>query len=146
VPSKTSTSTTEIDVEDIEYIEKEEKIEEVSLEAVEFVPIYPGCENLETNLARKNCFQENLKELITRNFDSQRMQPYAVSGINRISVQFTVDETGHITNIKTRAANPQLEKEAQRVINKIPTMQPGVKNGKKVKVFYGQPILFKLDN
>ena len=123
-----------------------EEIEEYNLETVERVPIYPGCEGLSTNAERKACLQEHLKTLITRNFDTDAVQSYAKNGLNRISVQFTVDQNGKVTDIKTRAANSQLEREAQRVLSKVPQMQAGSKAGKKVKVIYAQPILFKVEN
>ncbi len=84
--------------------------------------------------------------MIIKNFDTGRVQDFAASGINRINVQFTVDDKGFITDVKARAANAQLENEAKRVINTIPQMQPGIKQGKKVRVIYAQPILFKIDN
>lgn len=132
--------------DDISYVGKEETIEEIPMDAVEFVSIYPGCEILNSNAERKSCFQENLKKLITKNFDADRVQDFATSGINRISVQFTVDDKGFITDVKARAANEQLENEAKRIIHTIPQMQPGIKQGKKVRVIYAQLILFRLDN
>ncbi|HEA29865.1 MAG TPA: hypothetical protein ENH91_07715 [Leeuwenhoekiella sp.] len=146
IPIDQDSTSNELSPEDIVDVEKEEPIEEVPLDAVEFVPIYPGCENLESNAERKSCLQENLKKLITKNFDTDRVQDFASRGLNRINVQFTVDNNGFVTDVKARAANEQLENEARRVINKIPHMQPGMKQGKKVKVIYGQPILFKIDN
>ena len=146
VPVESTSPNVDYSPADISYVEKEEPIEEIPLDAVEFVPIYPGCENLSSNAERKNCLQENLKKLITKNFDADRVQDYATSGINRINLQFTVDEKGFITNVKARAANEQLKNEAKRVIHTIPQMQPGSKQGKKVRVIYAQPIVFRIDN
>ena len=142
----TSTAPTQLSTDDIARAPEKEEIEEFNLDNVEFVPVYPGCEGLKTNGERKACLEEHLKTLITKNFDTNAVEPYATSGINRISVQFTVDQNGVVTDIKTRAAHPKLEQEASRVLHKVPQMKPGSKAGKKVKVIYAQPILFKLEN
>ena len=59
-------------------------------------------------------------------------------------VQFRIDETGNIQDIKARAPHADLEKEAKRVIASIPTMIPGEQNGKPVSVMYSLPIAFKV--
>ena len=64
----------------------------------------------------------------------------------RVSVQFMIDKQGNVTDIKMRG--PQggelLEKEAERIISKLPQFTPGKQRGKPVKVKYGLPINFKL--
>lgn len=113
---------------------------------IENVPVYPGCEGLSSNEERKACMQEKLTKLIGKNFDRELGSELGLSGVNRIDVQFTVDVNGFVTAIKTRAPHPALEKEAKRVIKKIPQMKPGKQRDKAVPVIYGQPILFKTEN
>tara|TARA_R110002020_G_scaffold262126_2_gene476529 strand:- start:91466 stop:92242 length:777 start_codon:yes stop_codon:yes gene_type:complete len=125
---------------------KEQPIENVDFRKVEFVPVYPGCEGLDTNDERKTCMQEKINKLISRKFDTNIGSKYGLSGMNRIDVQFTVDENGKIVDVKTRAPHPALEKEAERVIELIPQMKPGKQRDKSVRVIYGQPILFKTEN
>ena len=125
---------------------KDEPIENVDFRKVEFVPVYPGCEGLDTNDERKTCMQEKINKLISRKFDTNIGSRYGLSGMNRIDVQFTVDENGNIVDVKTRAPHPALEKEAERVIELIPQMEPGKQRDKSVRVIYGQPILFKTEN
>lgn len=137
-------STPVIDPSSITF-EKPDDIEDVDYRKVEFVPIYPGCEGLSTNEERKSCMQEKINDLISRNFDTGLGTRYGLEGINRIDVQFTVNEFGKVTDIKTRAPHPALEKEAKRIINKIPEMIPGKQREKDVRVIYGQPIIFKTE-
>ena len=132
-------------LEDLKDIPDEEP-ESVPFIAVETVPVYPGCEGLKTNAERKACMQEKLNAFIGRNFDTTLGEEYGLSGVNRVDVQFTIDEYGEIINLKTRAPHPALEKEAKRVMNKLPVMEPGKQRNRNVRVIYSQPIRFKVQN
>jgi len=63
----------------------------------------------------------------------------------KITVQFTVDTNGYVTSIVARAPNKQLEKEAIRVVSRLPKMTPGKQGTVKVPVQYLIPITFKTD-
>lgn len=60
----------------------------------------------------------------------------------RISVQFMIDKTGKIKEIKARGPSPELEKEAINTIKSLPEFIPGEQDGEKVNVLYGLPINF----
>jgi len=66
--------------------------------------------------------------------------------LQRISVVFKIDKTGHVTDIKTLAPHPKLQEEAERVVNIIPDMQPGKQRNIPVGVIYSLPIIFKIQN
>ena len=131
---------------DINSFEKvpDAPVEPTSFVAVEQVPIFPGCEGLSTNEERKICMQEKMNKFINRNFDTSLGERYGLTGLNKVDVQFTIDEFGKVIDIKTRAPHPALKEEAERVIRKLPQMQPGKQRDNKVKVFYLQPIRFQV--
>jgi bla regulator protein blaR1 len=62
-----------------------------------------------------------------------------------VIVQFRIDETGSIQDIKARAAHPELAEEAKRVVASLPEMQPGKHRGRNVSVMYSLPIVFKVN-
>lgn len=109
---------------------------------IEKVPIYPGCEKEKTNDARRKCMSKKIEKLVKKKFNTDIAIDNGLSGRQKIYVEFKIDKTGNVIDIKTRAPHPQLEKEAQRVINKIPTMQPGYQRDKPVNVVYNIPIVF----
>jgi protein TonB len=112
--------------------------------AIQNVPVYPGCEKAIGNEARKKCMSNKISKLVQRKFEgSEIASNYGLSGIQKIDVEFTIDKTGHVTNIKTRAPHPELRKEAERVINIIPVMKPGRQHDKNVGVIYNLPIIFQ---
>lgn len=60
--------------------------------------------------------------------------------------QFTIDENGVITDIKTRAAHPHFEEEAIRVIKLLPKFIPGKQRSENVSVVYTLPITIMIED
>jgi len=113
--------------------------------SIQNAPIYPGCEKAKDNHARKKCMSEKISKLIQRKFDGGDIaSEYGLTGTQKIDVQFTIDKTGKVKDIKTRAPHAKLEKEAVRVINFIPKMIPGKQRDKNVGVIYNLPIVFQV--
>ena len=68
-----------------------------------------------------------------------------MGSMGRVIVQFVVDKDGTITNpTVARGVDAYLDKEAIRVISSMPKWNPGVQNGKKVRVKYTVPVVFRL--
>ena len=118
----------------------------IILDLVEQVPIFPGCEKLSTNGERKACMSEKISKLVQRKFNTNIGDDLGLSGKQIIHVQFKIDKTGNVADIKTNAKYSQLEEEAKRVITKIPTMVPGKQKDKNVSVMYTLPITFQVFN
>ena len=63
----------------------------------------------------------------------------------RVVVQFVVTKTGSIGQVKVvRSKDPDLDKEAVRVVKTLPKFVPGKMNGHAVNVWYTLPITFRL--
>ena len=63
----------------------------------------------------------------------------------RVFVSFVVNQKGEVTNVKVaRPFDPNLDKEAVRVVQSMPKWSPGKQRGKAVKVSYTVPINFVL--
>ena len=68
-----------------------------------------------------------------------------MGSMGRVIVQFVVDKDGTITNpTVARGVDAYLDKEAIRVVSSMPKWKPGVQNGKKVRVKYTVPVVFRL--
>jgi len=119
---------------------------EVDFISVEQVPIYPGCEKKKTNEARRKCMSDKITKLVQKKFNTSIGDNLGLSGKQVIRTEFKIDKTGHVTDVKVRGPRSELEKEAQRVINKIPEMTPGKQRDKSVGVIYSLPIVFMVEN
>ncbi len=100
---------------------------------VEEMPSFPGGET-----ALQNFIKKNLKY-------PQIALENGISG--RVICTFVVDGKGNITGAEVlRSVDPNLDKEALRVINMMPGWKPGKQQGKAVRVRYTLPIVFRLQN
>ena len=142
---ETIIESTETDQEEIvEIVEVEEEFEDVDVPfaVIEDVPIYPGCERVAKS-KRRDCFQEQINKHIRKNFRYPEIaQEMGIQG--RVHVNFVIDKDGSITSIRMRGPDKNLEKEAQRIIAKLPRMTPGKQRGRAVRVPFSIPITFRL--
>ncbi|NJB70854.1 protein TonB [Saonia flava] len=140
ISSETNQEEEVVKVEDI-IVEDIDIVEEVDFIRIEEAPIFPGCEKASD---KKACFQEKMKEHIRKNF--RYPEPAQEMGIQgRVSTMFVIQKDGSISDIRFRGPDPLLEKEAQRIIGKLPKMTPGKQQNKSVRVSFVQPIIFKLN-
>lgn len=65
----------------------------------------------------------------------------------KVIVQFVVTRTGQIGEVRVaRSKDPDLDKEAVRVVKTLPKFQPGKQNGNAVNVWFTLPVTFQLAN
>lgn len=63
----------------------------------------------------------------------------------KVVCSFVVGTDGSITDVRVvRSVDPSLDKEAVRVLRSMPKWEPGLKNGKTVRVRYTVPVAFRL--
>ena len=134
----------ELVIEDIEIEEVEEEVE-VPFAVIENVPVFPGCER-GNNEKKRKCMSEKISKFVQKKFNTDLAGDLGLTGRQRISVIFKIDKSGNVTGVRARAPHPRLEKEAQRVINLLPKMQPGKQRGKAVIVPYSLPIIFQVQD
>ncbi len=112
--------------------EEEEKLKNEVYEIVEEMPQFPG--GME---ALMKWFEKNLKYPTSA-------RENGIQG--RVYVQFIVDKDGSIVEPEVhRSVDPELDKEALRLVSTMPKWQPGKQRGKTVRVRYTCPITFRLN-
>ena len=87
---------------------------------------------------------EKVQQFITRKFNTNLAADLGLEGVQRITVQFKIDNTGKVTEVRARAPHPRLEREAISVVECLPNMTPGKQRGKPVGVLYSLPIIFEI--
>ncbi len=115
-----------------------------SIMNVEFVPVFPGCEALGTNAEKIECMSSKINSFINKNFRKELLEDLKSNETYKIFVNFKIDSNGFVTDVIANSHNVNLKKEAQRVINNLPTMKPGKQGDKNVDVLYTVPIIFKI--
>ena len=140
-----STETDQEEIVEVEDIEVEDDFEDVDVPfaVIEDVPIFPGCEKVAKS-QRRACFQEKMNKHIRKNFRYPEIaQEMGIQG--RVYVNFIISKDGNITNVRMRGPDKNLEKEAARIISKLPKMTPGKQRGIPVRVPFSIPITFRLN-
>ena len=144
--TETEMDTEIVEVEEVEVEEVEEDIE-VPFSVIENVAVFPGGEKKKGNAAKKACMNEKVNKFINKKFNTELASDLGLpAGRKRIFVQFKVDKNGNITSIGARGPHPGLEKEAKRVISKLPKMKPGRQRGKAVVMPFSIPIVFQVQD
>ena len=135
-----------IDIENLVEVKLEEKfIEDVDFINIQNAPIFKGCDHLSKE-ENKVCFEKKMKQFVQRNFNVTLANEIGLhAGKHKIYTQFVIDDKGEIVDVKIRTAYKTLEKEALRVIKKLPKFKPGIQNSRTVKVRYNLPIAFSLE-
>ncbi|WP_249356508.1 energy transducer TonB [Maribacter sp. ACAM166] len=114
----------------------------INFSVVDEAPVFPGCENVEDKRA---CFNEKIQKHISKNFSyPEEAQKAGIEG--RVNVMFLIDENGIVADLRMRGPDVLLEDEVERIINRLPQMQPAKQNGKVISIPYSIPIVFKLDD
>ena len=112
----------------------------VPFTAIDEAPVFPGCENAQDKRA---CFLENVQNHIRKHFRyPQEAQELGIQG--RVAIIFGINADGNIVDIKSKGPSPILESESQRIIARLPKMEPAKQDGKPADVFFSIPITFKL--
>ncbi len=131
----------EMEVEDAE-VDEEEEIEIVEVEEeeeeedepfviVENMPEFPGGPSALMKFIAKNVKYPNVA------------RENGIQG--RVFVRFVVTKVGGVDKVTVvRSVDPLLDKEAIRVVKKLPKWKPGRQRGKNVPVWYTVPINFQL--
>ncbi|PHR13969.1 MAG: hypothetical protein COA40_05615 [Aequorivita sp.] len=111
---------------------------------VEFVPIFPGCENEGSNSEKIACMSSKINSFIQKNFRQQVLEDLKTNEAHRLYVNFKIDANGYVTDVVATSRDVNLKKEGQRVINMLPPMKPGRQGNKNVEVLYTVPIVFNI--
>ena len=110
---------------------QEEEAEEIPFVVVEEMPMFPGGDaDLLRYIAEHTVYPEIAKE--------NNIQ-------GRVIIRFCVTARGGVSQVSVlKGVDPELDKEAVRVVNDLPAFKPGKQGGKPVPVWYMVPITFTL--
>tara|TARA_R110002072_G_scaffold142804_4_gene288369 strand:+ start:21913 stop:22644 length:732 start_codon:yes stop_codon:yes gene_type:complete len=135
-----------LEVEEIIEVEAEEEIiADVPFAVIENVPIYPGCEDLAGNDAKKKCLSDKVEKYVISTFNTNLAGELGLEGRQRIYVKFRINKNGDVVDVQARAPHPKLEEEAIMVVRGLPKMTPGKQRGVPVGVAYSLPIIFQVE-
>ena len=102
------------------------------------LPQFPGGDN-----AFYAYLEKNVK--LPEGFDKKQYLKKNKNKYVPISVGFTIDVDGSITNVKViDKTDALLDKKAKEIVQNMPKWEPGYQNGTPIKVQYAIPVRFNL--
>jgi protein TonB len=133
----------ETEIEVFEEEEEEEVEEDVPFMVVENMPALGDCKNLRDE-ERNQCTQLEIIRYVSENTEYPPIAKDA--GIQgTVYVFFVVGKDGKVKDAKVlREVDPRLDKEALRVVQSLPSFEPGQQRGKPVSVQYTIPVRFTI--
>lgn len=123
-------------------IQKTSKNSLFKYEKADKFAVYDGCEKKQHNNDIKKCTLEKISNFVNKNFDTNLARRLGVSGRQKILITFTINTNGKISDILARAPHPALQKEAKRIVKKLPKFTPAIKDGKPIPSVYSLPIIY----
>jgi hypothetical protein len=162
--SQENENTKENQLKEIETIDNIDKTKQVSFKVIEIAPIHPDCKNFNTESERRKCLHISMRKHVQKHFNAELanciekrvLYNYKkkkdeevcigiAKGKKRIYIQFKINYTGEIIDIKVRAPHPKLKEEGIRIAKLLPKMEPGKQDSVPVRVGYTLPITFNVD-
>ncbi len=132
------------DFVEIDDPEDETVDEVISFVMVSYKPVFPGCE-LVSKEELGLCFQQQVLADISRKFKYPAIS-LEMNVQEKIYVSFEISKKGKVRNVKVVKGNdPDLKKEAVRLIKSLPDMRPAYQGAKPVAVSFTIPISFSLN-
>ena len=109
-----------------------DKAEEIPFVVVEEMPMFPGGD---IELLKYISEHTNYPEIAKEN---------NIQG--RVIIRFCVTAQGGVSQVSIlQGVDPDLDKEAMRVVNVLPAFKPGRQGGKAVPVWYMVPVTFAIN-
>ncbi|MFY7811719.1 MAG: energy transducer TonB [Flavobacterium sp.] len=126
--------------ENLEIEKKEEDYSIYEIETVQISPIFPGCELSDDKL---NCFKEKINNHIFKRFTYPvEAQEKSIQG--KVIINLLIENNGVIIIDSAIGPNIILEKEARRILDKLPIVKPGMQNNKFVGTKLITSVTFKI--
>ena len=145
----------------IEIMENDSEVEESTVQASDDTQAAIEVEYIPVEVEEEEVDEEQIFEVVEENASfpggqaalmkwlHDNLEYPAVASENgvqgRVFVAFVVNSDGSVVDVKiARSVDPHLDKEALRVVSKMPKWKPGRQGGRNVRTRATVPVLFKL--
>ena len=115
-----------------------------NINKIEFAPVYPGCENKNSEKDKKSCLLTSISKFSIKNFNSTiSKEANLKKGIYETRVLFVIDKNGYSKAYKILGDwHPKIKNELKRIIRQLPKMKPGKTANQNIDVKYSIKLLF----
>lgn len=108
------------------------------LSLVRISPVYPDCQGLEGEFYKRKCFVESMEQQFKLNFDPSILNE---NDHPRAFVGLVINQDGYISLKFVSPSNAIIDSEVARVVDNLPRVSPGLRNGVPVNVRYSVSLI-----
>ena len=115
---------------------QETSVEGNTVTSKQTAPVWPGCEE---EADKKACFNQKLMSHVRENY----VYPKNAEGEylrGKVTIKMEVNEEGNVVVKSVEGAKPKVNAAATQMVEKMPKMQPGTRDGKPSAVGYTIPL------
>lgn len=105
------------------------------LSLISDAPMFPGCENLDSEFKIRKCLFESISNHFRENFDLDILTNNPTER-KRVWMRLMINQKGEVSLTRSPPTNIYLESEIRRVIKEFPKLIPGIRHGLPVSVRY----------
>jgi len=111
----------------------------------EVMPHWKSCAEEANTIDRHKCTETQMAEWVARNIKYPELaKSNGLEGT--VLLKVVIDEKGKVINPEyIYKAHPLLDAEAKRVVAGMPSLNPGLQDGKAVKVQFAIPVKFEIN-
>lgn len=115
---------------------QETSVEGNKVTSKQTAPVWPGCEE---EADKKACFNEKLMAHVRENYEYPKNDEGEYLR-GKVTIKMEVNEEGNVVVKSVDGAEPKVNAAATKMIEKMPKMQPGSRDGKPSAVGYTIPL------
>jgi hypothetical protein len=99
-------------------------------------PLAPGCESDAELEERKKCSSRFIQRHIAQKMANYMTSSAKTPKTTKINIEFVIDKNGKTTSITATGGSETMNKNTIKVVESLPDMKPGTKDGKPVNVSF----------
>ncbi|MGY5850008.1 energy transducer TonB [Salegentibacter sp. F14] len=115
---------------------QETSVEGNTVTSKQTAPVWPGCEE---EADKKSCFNQKLMTHVRENYQYPKNDDGEYLR-GKVTIKMEVNEEGNVVVKSVKGGAPKVNAAAKEMIEKMPKMQPGTRNGKPSAVGYTIPL------
>ncbi|WP_081211994.1 energy transducer TonB [Salegentibacter sediminis] len=115
---------------------QETSVEGNTVTSKQTAPVWPGCED---EADKKSCFNQQLMTHVRENYEYPKNDEGEYLR-GKVTIKMEVNEEGDVVVKSVDGADPKVNAAATQMIEKMPKMKPGTRDGKPSAVGYTIPL------
>lgn len=128
----------------------QEEIQTIDWNDIDTYPLFPNCDELESKIAQKSCFETTLKNHLTQFLQTKEITTNTLIN-EQVQLEIVINKEGHVYSEKMQAdslvlvAIPELENWLSESLLSLPKIEPALKRAVPVTTRFVLPVVIQTE-